>query len=83
MDLLFFIRTSDSTKVRVAERQHVENEHRLLESIVERVVPLLPIAPARASGELEASADKIFDEGASGDRQGFNSGYRIQQRSTE
>nr|GEV30726.1 transposase (putative), gypsy type [Tanacetum cinerariifolium] len=36
MDLLSFIRTTDPTKVRVAERQHVENEPRLLESTVGR-----------------------------------------------
>nr|GEW66309.1 hypothetical protein [Tanacetum cinerariifolium] len=70
MDLLSFIRTADPTKVRVAERQRVENETRLLESTIERVVLLLSIAPARASSELEASVDKFFDEGASGDRQG-------------
>nr|GEV56257.1 hypothetical protein [Tanacetum cinerariifolium] len=34
MDLLSFIRTADPTKVRVAERQRVENEPRLLESTV-------------------------------------------------
>nr|GEW44582.1 hypothetical protein [Tanacetum cinerariifolium] len=66
VDLLSFIRTANPTKVRVAERQRVENEPRLLESTVERVVLLLPIAPARASNELEASIDKLFDEGASG-----------------
>nr|GFC57008.1 hypothetical protein [Tanacetum cinerariifolium] len=70
MDLLSFIRTADPTKVRVAERQRVENKPRLLESTVGRVVPLLPIAPARASSELEASVDKLFVEGASGDGQG-------------
>nr|GEZ24271.1 hypothetical protein [Tanacetum cinerariifolium] len=64
MDFLAFIRTADSTKVRVAERQRAENEPRLLESTVGRLVPLLPIAPARAFGELEASVDKLFDEGA-------------------
>nr|GFD09081.1 hypothetical protein [Tanacetum cinerariifolium] len=41
----------------------------LLESTVGRVVPLLPIAPARASSKLEASVDKLFDEGANGDGQ--------------
>nr|GFA39029.1 hypothetical protein [Tanacetum cinerariifolium] len=46
-----------------------EDEPRLLESTVGRVVPLLPIAPARASSELEASVDKLFYEGASGDGQ--------------
>nr|GEV80817.1 hypothetical protein [Tanacetum cinerariifolium] len=70
MDLLAFIRTADPTKVRVAERQRVENEPRLLESTVGRVVSLLPITPARASSELEASVDKLFDERASGDGQG-------------
>nr|GEV27384.1 hypothetical protein [Tanacetum cinerariifolium] len=70
MDLLAFIRTADPTKVSVAERQHAENKPRLLESIVGRVVPLLPISPAHASSELEASVNKIFDEGASKDGQG-------------
>nr|GEZ97755.1 hypothetical protein [Tanacetum cinerariifolium] len=69
MDLLAFIRTANPTKVRVAERQRAKNKPRLLESTVGRVVPLLPIAPARASSELEASVDKLFDEGASGDGQ--------------
>nr|GEZ22821.1 hypothetical protein [Tanacetum cinerariifolium] len=48
------VRTADPTKVRVAERQRAEDEPRVLESTVGRVVPLLPIAPARASSELEA-----------------------------
>nr|GFA01851.1 hypothetical protein [Tanacetum cinerariifolium] len=65
MDLLAFIQTADPTKVRIAERQRAEDEHRLLKSTVERVVPLLPIA--RAFSKLEASVDKLFDEGASGD----------------
>nr|GEV48445.1 hypothetical protein [Tanacetum cinerariifolium]GEW61221.1 hypothetical protein [Tanacetum cinerariifolium] len=70
MDLLSFIWTADPTQVRVAERQRVEDEPRLLESTVGRVVPLLPIAHARASSELEASVDKFFDDGTSGDGQG-------------
>nr|GEW95429.1 transposase (putative), gypsy type [Tanacetum cinerariifolium] len=65
MDLLAFIQTADPTKVRVTERKHAEDKPRLLESNVERVVPLLLIAPTRASNELEASVDKLFDEGAS------------------
>nr|GEW45908.1 hypothetical protein [Tanacetum cinerariifolium] len=65
MDLLAFIRTANHTKVRVTERQ--QDEPRLLESTVGRVVPLLPIAPARASSELKAGVDKLFDDGASGD----------------
>nr|GEV55388.1 hypothetical protein [Tanacetum cinerariifolium] len=67
MDLLAFIQTADPTKVRFAERQRAEDEPRLLESTVGRVVPLLLIAPTCASSELEASADRLFDEGASGD----------------
>nr|GFA36658.1 hypothetical protein [Tanacetum cinerariifolium] len=68
MDLLAFFRTADPTKVRVAERRCAEDEPRLLESTGGRVVPLLLIAPACASSELEASVDKLFDEGASRDR---------------
>nr|GEV38616.1 nonaspanin [Tanacetum cinerariifolium] len=59
------LKTADPTKVRVAERKHVENEPRLLETTSGHVVLLLPIAPARASSELEASVDYLFDEGAS------------------
>ncbi|GJS50746.1 hypothetical protein Tco_0624108 [Tanacetum coccineum] len=65
MDLLAFIRTFDPTKVKVGEQQRAEDEPRLLDSIIGRVVPLLPVAPAYAKGELEASADKLFDEGGS------------------
>nr|GEX20310.1 hypothetical protein [Tanacetum cinerariifolium] len=70
MDLLAFIQTADPTNVRVTERQCAENEPRLLESTVQCVVSLLLIDPACASSELEASVDKILDEGASGDGQG-------------
>nr|GEX77102.1 hypothetical protein [Tanacetum cinerariifolium] len=72
IDLLSFIRTANPTKVRVAKRQRVEDEPRLLESTVGRVVPFLPVAPSRASSELKASVDKLFDEGASGDGQGID-----------
>ncbi|GKF90190.1 hypothetical protein Tco_0264153, partial [Tanacetum coccineum] len=53
MDLLSFIRTVDPMKVTVGERQRVNGEPRLLETTVGRVVPLLPVAPARTSSELE------------------------------
>nr|GEU33829.1 hypothetical protein [Tanacetum cinerariifolium] len=69
MDLLAFIRTANPTKVRVAERQRAKDEPRVLESTVGRVVSLISIAPARAFSELEASVDRLFDEGASGDGQ--------------
>ncbi|GKF09969.1 hypothetical protein Tco_0044193, partial [Tanacetum coccineum] len=60
MDLLSFIRTADPTKVRVGERQRAEDEPKLLDTTVWRVVPLLPVAPARASSELEASVEKLL-----------------------
>ncbi|GJY17227.1 hypothetical protein Tco_0388718 [Tanacetum coccineum] len=62
MDLLSFIRTADPTKVRISERQCTEGEPNLLDITVGRVVLLLPVAPARTEGELEASVDKLFDE---------------------
>nr|GEY78711.1 hypothetical protein [Tanacetum cinerariifolium] len=54
-DLFSFIWTVDPTKVRVAERQRAKDEPMLIETTVRRVVLLLPVAPARASSELEAS----------------------------
>nr|GFC99546.1 hypothetical protein [Tanacetum cinerariifolium] len=66
IDLLAFIRTADPTKVRFGERQRDKDEPKFFETTVGRVVPLLPVAPDRSSGELEASVDKIFDEGESG-----------------
>ncbi|GJT27351.1 hypothetical protein Tco_0907626 [Tanacetum coccineum] len=65
MDLLSFIQTADPIKVRVGERQRAEDEPKLLDTTVGRVVPLLPIAPARAESELDASVDKLFNEGGS------------------
>ncbi|GJZ89549.1 hypothetical protein Tco_0661331 [Tanacetum coccineum] len=62
MDLLSFILTADPTKVRVGERQRAEDEPKLLDTTVGRVIPLLPVAPARASSELKASVEKLFDE---------------------
>nr|GEY75695.1 hypothetical protein [Tanacetum cinerariifolium] len=62
MDLLSFIRTADPTKVRIGERERDEDEPKLLETTIGRIVLLLPVAPDRSSGELKASVDKIFDE---------------------
>ncbi|GKA26256.1 hypothetical protein Tco_0712365 [Tanacetum coccineum] len=66
IDLLSFIRTADPTKVKIAERQRAEDELKLLDTTLGRVVPLLPIAPARADSELEDSVDRLFNEGGSG-----------------
>ncbi|GJT38626.1 hypothetical protein Tco_0938491 [Tanacetum coccineum] len=71
MDLLSFIQTANLTKVRnvrVGERQRTEDEPRLLDITVGRVVPLLPIDLARAESELDASVDKLFDEGSNGNQ---------------
>ncbi|GKB33291.1 hypothetical protein Tco_0872692 [Tanacetum coccineum] len=68
MYLLSFIQTVDPTKVKIDERQRAEGEPKLLDTTIGRVVPLLPVAPARTEGELEASVDKRFDEGGSGNQ---------------
>nr|GEX02057.1 hypothetical protein [Tanacetum cinerariifolium] len=60
--------TADPTKVGVGEGERDEGEPKLLETTVGRVVPLLPVAPDRSSGELESSVDKLFDEGWSGEQ---------------
>ncbi|GJS67656.1 hypothetical protein Tco_0682221 [Tanacetum coccineum] len=67
MDLLSFIQTTDPTKVRVGERQRTKGKPKLLDTTVGHVVPLLSVAPGRASSELEASVDKLFDERDSGE----------------
>ncbi|GKE36520.1 hypothetical protein Tco_1459925 [Tanacetum coccineum] len=65
IDLVSFIRTADPTKVRIGERRRGEDEPKLLDTTVGRTVPLLPVAPARAESELDASVDRLFDEGES------------------
>ncbi|GKB62627.1 hypothetical protein Tco_0918813 [Tanacetum coccineum] len=65
MDLFAFIQVADPTKVRVAERKRAEGEAKLMVSTVRLVIPLLPVAPARTESELEASVEKLFDEGGS------------------
>ncbi|GJT02948.1 hypothetical protein Tco_0824117 [Tanacetum coccineum] len=68
IDLLSFIQTADPTKVRFGERQRAEDEPRLLDTTIGRVVPLLQIAPARAESELDASVDKLFNECGNGNQ---------------
>nr|GEV17741.1 hypothetical protein [Tanacetum cinerariifolium] len=60
-----FINALDPTKVRVVERER-DDEPRLLETAVGRIVPLLLVAQDRADSELGASVDRLFDEGDSG-----------------
>nr|GEY40275.1 hypothetical protein [Tanacetum cinerariifolium] len=65
MDLFALIQVADPTKVKVVVRERADGEAKLLDSTVGRVVPLLPVASAHAESELEASVDKLFDEGGS------------------
>ncbi|GJV91253.1 hypothetical protein Tco_1539066 [Tanacetum coccineum] len=53
------------TKVKVVERERVEGEAKLVNFTIGHVVPLLSVAPTRAESELEASVEKLFDEGGS------------------
>ncbi|GJZ30521.1 hypothetical protein Tco_0575568 [Tanacetum coccineum] len=82
MDLLAFIHVSDPTKVKVGERERAEEEVKLLDSTVGRVVPLLPIAPSRADSELEASVERLFDESGGAD-QGDSAAGGGQETETE
>nr|GEY26055.1 hypothetical protein [Tanacetum cinerariifolium] len=56
---------ANPTKVKVKERERAEGEARLLESTVGHAVPLLPVVTARAKRKLEASVERLFDEGGS------------------
>nr|GEV56496.1 hypothetical protein [Tanacetum cinerariifolium] len=71
MDLFAFIQVADPTKVDVGERERAEEEAKLLDSTVGRVVPLLLVAPARLKNELEARVERLFDEGGSADQVDF------------
>ncbi|GJV57821.1 hypothetical protein Tco_1458826 [Tanacetum coccineum] len=68
MDLLTFIRTADPTKVRIGERQRGDDEPKLLDTTIGRVVLLLPVAPAHGESELEDSVDRLFDEEGNDDQ---------------
>ncbi|GKF42641.1 hypothetical protein Tco_0125983, partial [Tanacetum coccineum] len=65
MDIFTFIQIPNPTKVKIAEQERIEGEPRFLETTVGRIVPLLPVAPGRGEREIEASIDKLFDEGSS------------------
>nr|GEX28677.1 hypothetical protein [Tanacetum cinerariifolium] len=67
---LAFIHTLDPTKVKIVERERVEDEPLLLQTTVGRTIPLLPVTPDRADSELEISIDILFDEGGSGSQAG-------------
>ncbi|GJT51630.1 hypothetical protein Tco_0977787 [Tanacetum coccineum] len=68
MDIFPFIHTPDLTKVKIVERERNEGKPLLLETTIGRTVPLLPVAPDRAKSELDASVERLFDEGGSGNQ---------------
>ncbi|GJX02359.1 hypothetical protein Tco_0186272 [Tanacetum coccineum] len=68
MDIFVFTHTPDPTKVRVVERERNEDEPRLLDTTVGCTSPLLPVALDRAKSELEASVERLFDEGGNGNQ---------------
>ncbi|GJW35517.1 hypothetical protein Tco_0058437 [Tanacetum coccineum] len=68
MDIFAFIHTSDPTKVRIIEQERNEGEPWLLDSTIGRTVLLLLVAPDHAKSKLEASVERLFDEGGSGNQ---------------
>nr|GEV18363.1 hypothetical protein [Tanacetum cinerariifolium] len=68
MNLFTFIHAPDPTKVRVVEREQDVDEPRLLDSTVGRTVSLLLVVLDRVDSELEASVERLFDEGDSVNR---------------
>nr|GFA99539.1 hypothetical protein [Tanacetum cinerariifolium] len=76
MNLVAFIHASNPTKVSVVERERDVDEPQLLDTIVGRTVPLLPVASDRADSELEASVERLFDEGGSAPVQLIRQGKR-------
>ncbi|GKD63787.1 hypothetical protein Tco_1305895 [Tanacetum coccineum] len=67
-DIFAFIHTPDPTKVKIVEWEQNEDETLLLQTTVGRTVPLLLVAVDRTESELEASVDKLFNNGGSGNK---------------
>nr|GEY35366.1 hypothetical protein [Tanacetum cinerariifolium] len=65
---LSFHHTPDPTKVKIVKREQNKGEPLLLETTISRNVPLLPVTPDHAESELDASVEKLFDEGGSGNQ---------------
>ncbi|GJS10169.1 hypothetical protein Tco_0366965 [Tanacetum coccineum] len=68
MDIFAFFHTLDPTKVKVVEREQNEDKLLLLETTIGCTVSILPVAPDHAESELDASVEKLFDEGGSGNQ---------------
>nr|GEZ31982.1 hypothetical protein [Tanacetum cinerariifolium] len=71
MDLFAFIQVVNPTKVKVREWEHAEEEAKLLNFTIRRVVLLLLVAPACSENELEASVKRLFHEGGSSNQADF------------
>ncbi|GKC38051.1 hypothetical protein Tco_1050435, partial [Tanacetum coccineum] len=74
MDLFAFIQVANPTKVKVGEREHAEGGAQLLKTTIGCMVTLLPVAPAHAESELDASVDKLFDERGGADQRDYATG---------
>ncbi|GKA88900.1 hypothetical protein Tco_0810712 [Tanacetum coccineum] len=76
MNIFAFIHTPDPTKVKIVKRERNEDEPLLLATTIGHTIPLLLAAPDHAESELEASVDRLFDEGGSGNqaKQGDSTG---------
>ncbi|GJX20233.1 hypothetical protein Tco_0222910 [Tanacetum coccineum] len=68
MYIFTFIHTPDPTKVKVVEQERNKGKLRLPDTTIGRTVLLLPFAPNRAKSELDASVERLFDEGGSGNK---------------
>nr|GEU79427.1 hypothetical protein [Tanacetum cinerariifolium] len=68
MDLHAFLKVADPRKVKVVVAQKEDDEPRLLDSIVRRTVPLLPVTVVTSSVAIVADIEKMFDEGCSDSR---------------
>ncbi|GJV64088.1 hypothetical protein Tco_1474916, partial [Tanacetum coccineum] len=68
MDIFPLIHTPDPTKVKIIEREQNEDEPLLLQTKFGRTVPLFLVVPDHAESKLEASVDKLFDKGGSGNQ---------------
>ncbi|GJT08878.1 hypothetical protein Tco_0843340 [Tanacetum coccineum] len=68
MDIFAFIHTPDPTKVKIVEQERNKDEPLLLATTIRCNVHMLLVAPDHAKSELEASIDKLFDEGGSGNQ---------------
>ncbi|GJU16570.1 hypothetical protein Tco_1144536 [Tanacetum coccineum] len=68
MDIFAFIHTPDPTKVKIFERERNEDKLLLMVTTIGCTIPLLPVMPDRVESKLEASVDRLFDEGGSGNQ---------------